>query len=848
MPALEWADAVLSLATGSQTAPRTQDLPAAPAQLIAAWCQAAKEPDRPVEEREKVVRALRCCRFTEGHDLILPAFLPLLLENSSPSFRLQVAGGLLQHASSASTQTLAPLSSFLVATVTRALSPLQYQLASAASSTLPRLASTYFRILSALLLKHPSLTQETTALIATTLSTWIHYGRLAGGAASPALSVSAAERGRVPSQGQLAFGVMSAFASPAPASPKRRTRNGSDASTWSRASSVGRQAESESEDEGTRSLDRRRDAAQIRLDALICLRNLATADPKALHKHWSLFLSNSPYLRSRSTLFSLIEGDVSQSVRAQATAALSAMLEDSASYLSIAEDRPTKASFTSLSASVGETVAELHLSLSALLSLPLVAGQTEHRLALLNLAAKLAANAPYGRMKRPLAQGLVKAILPLLDTPAAAASTLNIIAARYISTSSSQPFEWDKLIEAAESLVETSTTEELHRAGWSLLASAVPACPERDWSRIRPRLLDSFSTCSAAVQLARSSFLVALLRTTKPASSALSIADTALLLQAMQHSPHPPVRLLFCEALSLPALSLPDAPLSPWPAAYALVSTDPSVAVRNAACRALGLLVKEPGAAEAAENSGLSLARVVEVLLEQLERSLEGEEPLDVSGVVWAVANCCDALQLRHLSELRATEIARPVLTLLEDGTNDDKTRTNCFRILHALVKLSSEPFCVDGSVLERVVNAVEAGLSHPAAKVRWNAAIACSSLIPALQSAVSAHHSPFSPSVPLFSRLKTALLELLLIDSSYKVRIHAIGALSRAQVVDEFEREKVERASSRLRDEVERGEVPGKERAHADMLMKRLDAFLNPSSSPAAGTSQAPAAVSSSA
>lgn len=83
----------------------------------------------------------------------------------------------------------------------------------------------------------------------------------------------------------------------------------------------------------------RRYLAQIRLDALSCLRALATASPRALHKHWSLFLADSPYLRDRHTLFSIIESDPSHSNRLQACSALEALLAHSAAYLNIAEDR-----------------------------------------------------------------------------------------------------------------------------------------------------------------------------------------------------------------------------------------------------------------------------------------------------------------------------------------------------------------------------------------------------------------------------------------------------------------------------------------------------------------------------
>ncbi len=76
--------------------------------------------------------------------------------------------------------------------------------------------------------------------------------------------------------------------------------------------------------------------------------------------------------------------------------------------------RPTKASFTSLSTRIGEIVGELHLKLGALLVSPVHLGRKELSLDLLRVAQVLGLNGPYGRLKRPLALPLCKAIRPLL--------------------------------------------------------------------------------------------------------------------------------------------------------------------------------------------------------------------------------------------------------------------------------------------------------------------------------------------------------------------------------------------------------------------------------------------------
>ncbi|GAA5885579.1 hypothetical protein JCM6882_007479 [Rhodosporidiobolus microsporus] len=827
---------VLSLASGSQTPPKVSDLPATPAELVKVWCGGLAGQERSVEEKEVVLRALRCCRFTELHEAILTAVTPLLLD-PTPSLRLQAAGCVLHYLSSAPSDVLKLLTPSLVTAVTRTLSALRFQLPSAPSSTLPRLASTCLRILNALALKLSPVLSETVATLATLLSTWIHHGRTASaGGASPALSL--VDRGKAPAQGQLALGVMSAFTQPPP-SPRRRAREDSDVSVASsRATSVGRGAESGSEDEGGQPPDRRRDAAQIRLDALTCLRTLATNNSKALHKHWPLFLADSPYLRSRPTLFTLMESDPSRSVRLQACNAFSAMLEGSANYLAIAEDRPSKASFTSLSSSVGETVSEMHISLSSLLSLPIAAGQTDFRLAVLDAAAKLAANAPYGRMQRPLAWNLAKAVLPMLSSVdpavvAAAASCLAVIATRYTSTSSTQPFEWDQLTSAAEPLVQDSRPEEAQRAGWTLLAATLPPQAGLDWTPLlRPLDQSLFLSSPTAIQEAQTAFHVAILRLSPSPTYPLRYLPLAAAHLALAaSSPHAGVRLKACEALAFPSLTtspsdvvddvffnsartLPS--LHSWPLALSLASTDPSPAVRAGACRALGLLAKAEGSSEAVVlGREENLAEAVRVLLNGLRR--DGEES-DEAGVVWALANCCDALRVEDLEKVDPVEVLQA-------------TCTNSLRIVGALLKFLPAVSSRNNPLADRIEAALCAGLAHPAAKVRWNAAIASSTFFSSLFLSVHPYPSP-NPSRPL--RLLSALTALLLTDSSFKARIHAVGALTAAfssSIAPADERKetgrKVRQARGRLGGEVEEGKVPGKEKAHAEVLMKRLDAFL---------------------
>ena len=96
----------------------------------------------------------------------------------------------------------------------------------------------------------------------------------------------------------------------------------------------------------------------------------------------------------------------------------------SRSYCSETTRSPTNASFTSLSAKIGEIVSELHVKLASLipqqtrpnfLTTQPTISSPELLVGLLKLADTLAQNAPYARMRRPLAQPLLNSILSLVN-------------------------------------------------------------------------------------------------------------------------------------------------------------------------------------------------------------------------------------------------------------------------------------------------------------------------------------------------------------------------------------------------------------------------------------------------
>ncbi|BGP24339.1 hypothetical protein JCM10295v2_003249 [Rhodotorula toruloides] len=574
---------------------------------------------------------------------------------------------------------------------------------------------------------------------------------------------------------------MSAFMQPPPSPRKRKNSTASNAS--SRASSVSRLGDtSDSEEEGGRTFDRRRYAAQIRLDALACLRTLASTNPKALYKHWGLFLAESPYLRDHHTLFSIIESDPSRSNRLQACSALEALLANSAAYLNIAEDRSTKASFTSLSAKLGETLNELHSSLSTLLSRPIIAGQADVHLALLSVAATLAANSPYGRLQRPLAWQLAKSCLSLLSTAdpkvvSAAATALTSIVSRYAATASTAPFDFDQLPRAVEQLLAESPDDDSRQAGWALLAATVPVISSGDWTFATWLLKASFASSSIAVQEAQASFLVTLSRSTATVRNLHNLIDQALA------SPHDTARAIACTALTSPP-----------------------------AVRVLGLLAKSDGPAT---RNPAELRDAVPTLLSAVRGALStstetGREGEGIDGAMWALANCCDVLTKADFAAHMRDEILAAILDVLEGDTSGQQAVISAYRILASVLGASNVDDAGAAQLLPRAAKAAITGLTHPAAKVRWNAAIASAAILPRVQDDV----------------LSIALFSTVVADSSYKVRIHASTALLSPAAAPG----RLPQAALRLRPSLDRlvadledGRVPPKEKQHAEQLVKRL-------------------------
>ncbi|GAA6059280.1 hypothetical protein JCM10212_006673 [Sporobolomyces blumeae] len=799
---MQWAQQVVNLPSSSHpTAIKLSDLPDSPEFLACQWSALLRDPSTSESDKKLVLRGLRLARLSESHDLILRDVAELV--DTDPSVRLQAAGTLLQYASMASSTVLRDASTRIVAKIARALSLLRATVPSeSAPSSTNRFVATCFRILKLFPLKIASLPPDVTDSIATLTGHWVYHGsRHSLGMASPA------PRGRTGvSQDQLAFGVMSAFAQ-SMISPRK---SGKARETSSSSPSTGRDSASESESDDPRR-DRRSESAQIRLDALACLSSLATNNPKALHRHWHLFLRDSPYLRDRPTLIGLIEHDPTPEVRIQACLALESLLADSSPYLALAQDRPRTASFTSLSTKIGETVSELHMSVVSLLQKPLgqhpLAGEIRRRV--LALARQLAECSPYGRMSRSLAGPLADAALSNVEFEGLVIPSLEVVSAvleRRHSTSSAQPLDSSGIIASARRILRDEVDQGIQAAVWRVLAACVSLEPDQDWSIE----FDDLEVPSSTVATAKTRFLVSFFAPSVATAAANVRARLdPLFSKALQHVDRS-VRLEACSALARPTLTASDQ-LDPLAHAARLIS-DSDEQVADAACRIVGVRVRDEGIASE------HFSDAFEALLERFDRGA-AEKVGDAS---WALANCCDILADGDISEVELDRlIRRATAIVVEAFSGDESVCISCLRILGATTKLASSSTAAGlGSVFATAMTVATS------AKIRWNA---CTALTSALESPDFAT-SDVEVDLNLLERLTTIARS----DPSYKVRIHAVAALTslisreerRRRVATSHERgllDGVREAKTELELALERNEVQVKERRHVEVLVKKL-------------------------
>ncbi|KAG0447750.1 hypothetical protein HPP92_028198 [Vanilla planifolia] len=114
--------------------------------------------------------------------------------------------------------------------------------------------------------------------------------------------------------------------------------------------------------------------SRVRLAAILCIKDLCTAEPKSLTSLWSLLMPENDVLqhrKHRQTLMSCLFFDPIMKIRIASSSTLAAMLDGhSVVFLQVAEHREFVkcGSFTTLSSSLGRILAQLHTGILFLIT------------------------------------------------------------------------------------------------------------------------------------------------------------------------------------------------------------------------------------------------------------------------------------------------------------------------------------------------------------------------------------------------------------------------------------------------------------------------------------------------
>ncbi|NXO29350.1 HEAT6 protein, partial [Cisticola juncidis] len=156
--------------------------------------------------------------------------------------------------------------------------------------------------------------------------------------------------------------------------------------------------------------------ANVRQGALACfLSTIKSIEKRVLYGYWSAFVPDAPGIGSPQSvsLMTIALKDPSPKTRACALQVLSAFLEGSKQFLSVAEDASDhKRAFTPFSVTIASSVRELHRCLL----LALVAESSSQTLTqIVKCLANLVSNAPYSRLKPGLLTRVWNQIKPYIS-------------------------------------------------------------------------------------------------------------------------------------------------------------------------------------------------------------------------------------------------------------------------------------------------------------------------------------------------------------------------------------------------------------------------------------------------
>uniref|UniRef100_A0A2I3SID5 HEAT repeat-containing protein 6 n=1 Tax=Pan troglodytes TaxID=9598 RepID=A0A2I3SID5_PANTR len=522
-------------------------------------------------------------------------------------------------------------------------------------------------------------------------------------------------------------------------------------SSWKRVSS----SESDFSDaEGGMQSKMRSYQAKVRQGALVCfLSTIKSIEKKVLYGYWSAFIPDTPELGSPQSvsLMTLTLKDPSPKTRACALQVLSAILEGSKQFLSVAEDTSDhRRAFTPFSVMIACSIRELHRCLL----LALVAESSSQTVTqIIKCLANLVSNAPYDRLKLSLLTKVWNQIKPYIrhKDVNVRVSSLTLLGA-IVSTHAPLPEVQLLLQQPCSSGLgnSNSATPHLSPPDWWKKAPAGPSLEETSVSSPKGSSEPCWliRLCISIVVLPKEDSCSG---SDAGSAAGSTYEPSPMRLEALQND-----RQMLCITV---LLGLNDSK---------------NRLVKAATSRALGVYVLFP----CLRQDVIFVADAANAILMSLE-----DKSLNVRAkAAWSLGNLTDTLIVNmetpdpsFQEEFSGLLLLKMLRSAIEASKDKDKVKSNAVRalgnLLHFLQPSHIEKPTFAEITEESIQALISTVLTEAAMKVRWNACYAMGNVFknPALPLGIA----------PWTSQAYSALTSVVTSCKNFKVRIRSAAALS---------------------------------------------------------------------
>ncbi|KAK9764502.1 hypothetical protein K7432_007922 [Basidiobolus ranarum] len=528
----------------------------------------------------------------------------------------------------------------------------------------------------------------------------------------------------------------------------------------------------------------------IRQNAIGCLNAIAQTSSKQLYPYWGDFFPDeeTPYYPS---LYLIMANSPFTRERMNTCETLVLMVDRSRQYLSAADDRDTKSSFTSLSQKLGKLTRYLHHGLVILLKKEM---HPDVLTRLLKFCSALVSNSSYERLSSNYLSMLFKSVVDCVGFPDPYVKIESYKCLVTILDSQTSQIRLESSIESVKTpakvnminhLIEVLESEESN----GIRVEACEACSalaRHNFAMLQPRwpeikrvmskeignpdqiiriafmkLLDEYTRSQAQIEVQERPWWISFLEELiQPYTDSKCANTRALICKCISHIPNEIYATLPTEKQIL-ILSL-----------LLGLANDENSAVRAAASRALGVFVLFP----ALKENSLFMIDVSLLFVKLVQDSvLTTRIPAS-----WGLANLCDTLVIT--SEENDGELAegfdymllcRLAAAGIAASKDNDKLRSNGVRALGSLIRACPRSVIERevGNLLNEAVNIVVKNINSGSAKTRWNACHATANFL----------RNPWFPigKTHWTETVYDALLQSIQECRNFKVRIHACLALA---------------------------------------------------------------------